>query len=63
MSILVLTAQLPLVLPELPWGYRVLAEDVACVRLEEAAVVIPGPALLRLRRDVADRLELRGVRA
>lgn len=42
-------------------GYRVLAEDVACVRFDGEALVVPGPALLRLRRDVAERLELDGL--
>ena len=43
-------------------GHRVLAEDVACVRLQEGPVVIPGPALLRLRRDIAEGLEIEAVR-
>jgi hypothetical protein len=42
-------------------GQRVLAEDVACVRFNDEPMVIPGPALLRLRRDVAEQLELGGV--
>lgn len=44
-------------------GYRVLAEDVACVQLGENPVVVPGPALLRLRRDVAEKLSLPNVRS
>ena len=40
-------------------GQRVLAEDLSCLRLvDETAAVVPGPAMLRLRRDVADELEL-----
>ena len=40
-------------------GYRVLSEDVSCLRLAaEEAAVVPGPAMLRVREDVADRLEL-----
>ena len=39
-------------------GCRVLAEDTACVRLDGGAHVVPGPAMLRLRPDVASRLEL-----
>lgn len=40
-------------------GHRLLSEDLSCVRLEGAASgasVIPGPALLRLRPDVAELL-------
>jgi hypothetical protein len=40
-------------------GYRVLSEDVSCLRLSsEEAAVVPGPAMLRVREDVAGRLEL-----
>jgi hypothetical protein len=39
-------------------GRRVLAEDTSCVRLDGGAHVVPGPAMLRLRPDVASRLEL-----
>ena len=42
-------------------GHRVLTEDLACVRLEDGrASVVPGPAVLRLRHDVADRLPIPG---
>lgn len=34
-------------------GYRVLSEDLSCVRLSPVPSVIAGPALLRLRSDVA----------
>lgn len=42
-------------------GHRHLAEDLTCVRLHERPSVIPGPALLRLRPDVAAALDLPGV--
>ena len=34
-------------------GYRVLTEDLACIRMEGTPVVLPGPASIRLRHDVA----------
>jgi hypothetical protein len=34
-------------------GYRVLSEDLACIRPGPSPSVIPGPATLRLRNDVA----------
>ena len=39
-------------------GYRLLAEDLTCLRLLSPAEVIPGPAMLRVRRDVAEQLEM-----
>jgi hypothetical protein len=39
-------------------GYRVLSEDLTCLRRSPEPAAIPGPAMIRLRRDVADRLEL-----
>jgi hypothetical protein len=39
-------------------GYRVLSEDVSCLRPSSPPTLVPGPAMLRIRRDVADRLEL-----
>jgi len=42
-------------------GFRVLAEDVACVRVGSEMEVIPGPALLRVRHDVADHFLTSGV--
>lgn len=42
-------------------GRRVLAEDLACVRSGNSAAVIPGPAMLRIRRDIADLLPSAGV--
>jgi hypothetical protein len=44
-------------------GYRVLAEDVSCIRLSTEAAVVPGPAMLRVRHDVSDRVVLPGARA
>jgi hypothetical protein len=40
-------------------GHRVLAEDLSCVRIPEYSVV-PGPAMLRVRSDIADALTLVG---
>jgi hypothetical protein len=38
-------------------GLRVLTEDLACMRAtSDGAWLVPGPAMLRLRRDVADRV-------
>jgi hypothetical protein len=39
-------------------GHRVLSEDTSCVRLGPAPAVVPGPAMLRVRPDVDERLEL-----
>ncbi len=44
-------------------GYRVLAEDVSCIRFDPDPQLVPGPAMLRVRRDVAGGLELPGARA
>lgn len=41
-------------------GHRVLAEDLTCIRPGPQPAVVPGPAMLRLRRDVADRLLVPG---
>jgi hypothetical protein len=35
-------------------GYRVLSEDTACCRLAASPVLLPGPALLRMRPDMFD---------
>lgn len=43
-------------------GHRVLSEDVSCVRLSPAPAVVPGPAMLRVRRDMAGRVPLPGAR-
>lgn len=39
-------------------GHRVLAEDLSCLRLVDSTAVVPGPAMLRLRRDVAEGMKL-----
>lgn len=44
-------------------GHRVLSEDIACLRVRPDPQVIPGPAMLRVRADVAERLEFRDARA
>ncbi len=43
-------------------GHRLLAEDTTCFRLDPTPVVLPGPALLRVRPDVFARLEVPGGR-
>jgi hypothetical protein len=37
-------------------GHRLLSEDSTCVRLDPRAVVVPGPAMLRIRPDTFERL-------
>jgi hypothetical protein len=34
-------------------GFHVLTEDLACIRMDGTPVVLPGPASIRLRHDVA----------
>lgn len=41
-------------------GYRVLGEDLVCLRPGKPLTVIPGPALLRLRADVGDTFRIPG---
>jgi hypothetical protein len=41
-------------------GHRVLSEDVSCCRIEPGLAVFPGPALLRIRRDMYQQLEFPG---
>jgi hypothetical protein len=41
-------------------GHRVLGEDLVCFRPGANPAVIPGPALLRLRCDVADTFHIPG---
>lgn len=43
-------------------GHRVLSEDVTCCRLDPGPAVLPGPAMLRIRRDVFERLDVPGTR-
>lgn len=35
-------------------GYRLLSEDLVCCRADSSCEVLPGPALVRMRRDVYD---------
>jgi len=39
-------------------GHRILAEDMTCVTLTPEPSVLPGPAVLRLRPDVYERLDV-----
>ncbi|MDP8908470.1 MAG: hypothetical protein M3N47_04975 [Chloroflexota bacterium] len=39
-------------------GYRLLSEDTTCIRTQDPPLVVPGPAMLRLRHDVAAQLEV-----
>jgi hypothetical protein len=41
-------------------GYRLLSEDVSCFRLLPEPQALPGPMLLRVRRDVYEQIELPG---
>ena len=41
-------------------GHRVLSEDISCCTASADPSVLPGPALLRIRRDVYERLEFPG---
>lgn len=43
-------------------GHRVLSEDTTCVRLGAEPTVVPGPAMLRVRHDVAAELEIPSAR-
>ncbi len=42
-------------------GHRLLSEDLTCLRAAPEPAVLPGPALMRLRRDVIEHLVLPGV--
>lgn len=44
-------------------GYRLLSEDVTCVKMAGEPSVIPGPAMLRLRPDVLSYISLPAARA
>jgi hypothetical protein len=41
-------------------GHRLLNEDLTCLRAARQPSVVPGPAMLRLREDVAHRLQIPG---
>lgn len=43
-------------------GHRLLSEDTTCFRVSPAPSVVPGPAILRVRPDVYERLDLAGTR-
>lgn len=43
-------------------GHRLLSEDTTCCRVEDPPVVLPGPAMLRLRRDVHPHLPVPSAR-
>jgi len=43
-------------------GYRVLAEDVSCCRPSAVPLLLPGPAMLRVRADTFAHVELAGTR-
>lgn len=40
-------------------GYRLLSEDVVCLRTTPVPAVLPGPAAFRLRPDVAEQIVVR----
>ncbi len=42
-------------------GHRLLSDDMTGCRLEPDPVALPGPALVRLRRDSAERLDTAGL--
>jgi hypothetical protein len=39
-------------------GHRLLTEDLTCVRFGAEPATVPGPAMLRIRPDVADALDI-----
>lgn len=41
-------------------GFRLLSEDIACCRMDPSPALLPGPAMLRIRRDVYERLDFPG---
>jgi hypothetical protein len=43
-------------------GYRVLSEDLACIRLGDRPYIIPGPPTVRLRNDVTRKFDMRFAR-
>lgn len=43
-------------------GHRLLSEDTTCFRLSPVPSILPGPAVLRVRPDVYERLEFPGTR-
>ena len=43
-------------------GHRLLAEDLSCLRLAPDPVIVPGPAMLRVRRDILGEFRPRHAR-
>ena len=43
-------------------GGRPLSEDTTCLRVDPAPSIVPGPAMLRIRPDVHERLRFPGTR-
>ena len=43
-------------------GHRLLSEDITCCRLGPVPEVVPGPAMLRVRHDVYERVDFPGTR-
>lgn len=43
-------------------GFRVLTEDIACCRISETPAILPGPAMLRVRRPSYERLDFPSTR-
>jgi len=43
-------------------GHRMLSDDVTCCALGDEVEILPGPAVLRLRRDVYERIEFPNTR-
>lgn len=41
-------------------GHRLLSEDVSCCSAEDGSSILPGPAMLRVRRDMYAELEFPG---
>lgn len=39
-------------------GFRLLSEDVTCIRDLDGPHIVPGPAVLRIRRATAERIEI-----
>jgi hypothetical protein len=39
-------------------GYRLLSEDLCCIQVTDGCSTVPGPAMLRIRPDVAEELEI-----
>jgi hypothetical protein len=42
-------------------GHRLLSDDIVCCEMSPEPAVLPGPAILRLRRDVSARLDFSAV--